>query len=648
MRTLVKILVDSIKIHKVYFLFLTALAIGYFIYFTLSPSLIESMYEGKSLRVLNNLIQYQHKHSLEHYLELGDFVFVRMLFLLFCAGSIVYLLYLLVFTERKVSLFWIILLFSSIYILLCVFNPNSRVYSYHGLYRAGTVYQILNGFIPPPDHLFAGEPLRAPWGYHFLVACVTQLVNISPFYSATVINVICLIMVCWLVYKISQLLIQDQRANLYSVLISIFGSSIYPFNLIFSLHLRFDYFIEYRVTSIYSKFLGLNGCPIGLVCYFLFVYSLFKVVKSKKVVIPAALLFLSLLGCGFFYAPMYPGALASAGLFCVSAPILRKRNLITIEIRRILAIAVLSLLSLLFLVPYGLTISSGVKGSMAIGQLSSMSNNLVNYIFITAPLFIIIILQRKVLLRSLNRPLFLIISLIIIATCVSYIFISLVTHAEYKFLYLSLATLGIVGGISFNHMRQQRNRVVVYFVILLFFVPCVNWIYIILTRLHTLPVTYVEKGRLIHSLDSEEEDLYEWIRRETRKDSVIVDTELHVPIFAQRQLFLGMAKRPWGDIGYGPIDKLLEGRHGHDLNTIEKRKRIARKLYNLPDGRFATEPEVQSAFNSFQDVYVVTRNHFVLPLFDRLTFSEVFRSRGGTYRIYQYLCEDTRHVPSDR
>ena len=53
---------------------------------------------------------------------------------------------------------WLLLLAALPLVLLYLWNPNFRVYSYHGLLHSSVVYQILNGFVPPDCSLLAGEP----------------------------------------------------------------------------------------------------------------------------------------------------------------------------------------------------------------------------------------------------------------------------------------------------------------------------------------------------------------------------------------------------------------------------------------------------------------------------------------------------------
>ena len=634
MRALARILIYPIKANKAYFLFLLLLVIGCFVYAIFSHSLIESMYEGRSLNALNNLIQYQHKYSLEHYLELADFLFIRMLFLLFSLGSFVYLLCMLVFSARKVSPFWPILLFTTILILVYVLNPNHRVYSYHGFYRAGIVYQILNGSVPPTDCLFAGETLRTPWGYAFLTACITWIINLTPFYSFAILNIISLLLVTYLVYRISSLLINNPRANVFSVLISILGITIFSNSLILALSRHLHFIIEPRATPCFQKFFNVNGVPVGLVFFFLFLYSLIRILGNSKVGLNGVYFFIAVLGCGFFYPPIFPGIIVGVTAVCLVFLILMKRKLVTINFRRIMLIAGTLLVILLLLSPYWLTISSGVKGGVELAKIVFVARNAIVFSFLSIPILVVIIINREFLWSQLNRQPLIIISIIIAANALIFVFIHIPFELEYKYLILSTTTLGILGGISFNFLRQRFNKTAVFLVLLLFFIPPGEIIYISLTNLAKVPITYVEKGKYIYSRDEEKNELYEWIRQNTPIDSVFIDRELTIPIFAQRSLFIGTDKTDWSTIGYGiKVDDFLKMKHGYGADLMEKRRSIVKQIYNLPHG--ANNTEAEEYFNTHDNVYIVARKNVSANKFEQIDFYEVFRSSRDNYHVFQ-------------
>jgi hypothetical protein len=518
-------------------------------------------------------------------------------------------------------------------------NPNSRVYSHHSFYRAGIAYQILNGFIPPRDCLFAGEPLHSPWGYPFLVACVSKVLNVTPFYSFAITNIISIILVIWLVFAISRLLIDDQRANVFSVIISIFGISIFGTvgpKLLFP---TFNNHLEFRATPAFTKFTTSCGDPVGLVLFFLFVYSIIKLFRNDKIIINSILFAISILGCGFIYPPMFPAVVFGTVAVCLGMAIMRKRNHFVCYFRRIVLISIILVSGILLLIPYWSVISSGVRQSVDLFDFRFVLRNLTIYLFWCLPIVVIIILNRKFLKSQLCKQPLIILSIIIVATAFSYIFVHLLASAEYKFLMLSTVSLGIFGGVAFYFMSQWCNRVVVFVLLLLFTIPSIKLVLWRVKSLRDIPISYTEKGIYIYSTDTEENELYEWIRNNTPIDSIFIDTELNIPIFAQRSLFIGMDK-VGGDptIGYTTnrdknIDVFLKQRHGHNTDLVNTRRSIVKYIYDRTE---KVNIDLDAIFGSQMNIYIVDREKYLVDkIFIYEKFDEVFKSSQGNLCVYQ-------------
>ena len=207
---------------------------------------------------------------------------------------------------RKVNKIWLALLGIIYLLFLYLINPNHRIYSAHGFAQASIFYQILNGNIPPLQPYLAGQPLFYHWGHHLLAVCLSEVFNISPFWSFAVINIISLFFVIILVYKLSSLLINDSWANILSVIVSVFAITPYPAR-IANILLPF-YYVEQRGVPIVQKFSNSNADPLGIVFFLLLLYSLTAIFKKQE---PQwkyfASFFCSILGIGFFYPPFAVG-----------------------------------------------------------------------------------------------------------------------------------------------------------------------------------------------------------------------------------------------------------------------------------------------------------------------------------------------------
>ena len=78
---------------------------------------------------------------------------------------------------------------------LLLASPGLRVYGYHGFVQAGIVFQILHGNVPPTSPLLAGEPGTYPWGGALVLAGISKVLGVSPFWQLTIIGVVIIVAV---------------------------------------------------------------------------------------------------------------------------------------------------------------------------------------------------------------------------------------------------------------------------------------------------------------------------------------------------------------------------------------------------------------------------------------------------------------------
>ncbi|MHC4215448.1 MAG: hypothetical protein ACYSWP_18960 [Planctomycetota bacterium] len=325
------------KFEKVLVLSTIILAAGILVaacfYSLFGKTLIEKMYYGQTWDSLNNLIKYQHKHPLEHYLSQGPLLFKRIVFLsvafyLFISGFS-FFAYRLIFSDKKAHLAIVILLPVLAVILLYYLNPSFRVLSFHGFYRAGIVYQIINGYVPPLDPLFADYTVHSPWGFPWLIAMSSKVFNISPFYSFALSNIICLVLTSIGIYTIAGLVYKNQKARLFAVLISIYAITPFPRGFLTSIQSLFhNQSTEFRTTPIFLKFMTVNGNPVGVVFFVLFLYAIIKLLRDGGFQKYTPLLFISFLGAGFLYPPILPALGASLVILILlrAFPIFKRFN----------------------------------------------------------------------------------------------------------------------------------------------------------------------------------------------------------------------------------------------------------------------------------------------------------------------------------
>ncbi|MHC4457022.1 MAG: hypothetical protein ACYS0I_08005 [Planctomycetota bacterium] len=499
------------------------------------------------------------------------------------------------------------------------------------------VYKILDGEIPPSNALMAGKKLPYPWGYEYIAAKITDIFNITPFYSFAIINIISLTVCMMLIYQISRLLIKDEKANILSVIISLFGSTVLNSYLMMRLR-RISILTESRGVPVWEKFPNVNGIPLGLVFYLLFLYSVIRIFVDNKPRWMALLFFLSITGYYFVYPQFLPGIMASIVLICLVNIVFKRKENLARHLRKSLLIIGLLIISTLIMYPYISSISSGMKSHLQIFKLSSLLTNTKNYFVLCFPILLVIFLSRKFLAENLDKRVLIIILTVVAATFCCYIFICLPFASEYKFLVLSVVTLGILGGISFGAMRQRWNKSIIFILLLIFMFPAFSNIYTKLRHYENLPSRYVEKGKYLYSKNTEENQLYEWIRKETNTDDVFIDSEVILPILAQRPLFVAWnkkGKRPATILypGYGFIWRFVQLVWGYDIDLVVSRNNIVNTIYR--SNRELTSKQKEELLASGTNAYLIVRKAFLRKPFAREGFNEVFRSSKGNFLVYR-------------
>jgi hypothetical protein len=572
------------------FLFLLA----WILYESCGALVIEAMYEGKTPGFLSDLIQYSHKHSLEHYLRVGDILFYRFLYLYllgFCCGvGIITIISRLIFSKKAVRIEWCILVGVLIVLWMYLSNPKVRIYANHSFYRAAIVYQILNGFVPPLDPLFAGEAYHSSWGFPWLAAKITHFLNISPFQSFALINIVSIGLSIYLIYRISGLVLKDEKANIFSAVIAIFGVTILDGRGILFLSTLFNLpNVEYRALPVFNKFLNANGVPIGLVFFLFFVYSVIKLYECESLKKYSVLLLLSILGCGFLYVPFLPCVMATVGILFLLHVLLFKREIfIKSYLPDIILISGL-ILSCLVLYPYILSAKSGVGTKCQFFNVKYILGKSAIYFMFSTPLLAIVYYNRKYLFEKMHKRNTIILLSVLIQAAGCYFFVHIPIWIEYKFLIITSVMLGIVGGLAFRRICQIWHKPFVLLLLCLFLWPS-YYIYLgKVTKYENRPIFsilsskgYIEKGKWLVSPDEEKNELYQWIRENTPADSCFLDTEWDIPIYAQRRLFIGLDRpgKPPAN-GYGRRMENLLLFLNYDFEEFERRKKVIKSIYGI-------------------------------------------------------------------
>ena len=600
-------------------------------------SIIEAAYEGKSIGFVNNLIKYQHKKPVEHYLELADLLFYRGFFLGAAFLGFTALAVRLIFFKKPPRVIWAAVFGTLVILGVHLLNPNNRVYSSHGFMHAGIVYEILNGNIPPSNPLLGRMPLLWPWGYHFLAAAFVWSLNVSPPWAFAIINVLALQGIVFLVYRTSGLLIRDSRANIFSVILSIFGATFVDWKIAGFFDRSLGLFVESKATPAFARFANSSGMPLGLLFYFLFIYAVLlifnKTEKWRRLLI---VLLISIVGTGFLYFQMLPGLLGSFGALFLFRLYCLLKNKTRNGAFKLFFTTITVGLGCLILLPYALSLTTGARGKINILTPSWMWHNFTGIFFVSLPVLTLILISRKHLKhRGARQPIqdFIFLTLGVSAT---YICLHFPANNEYKFLAQAMAMLGILGGITLSFYCNGKMRYIVLLVTLIFsnvFFRDVE--YKLRKWFSELP--YQEAGRKI-LMTGEEGELYEWLANNTPSDIMVVDTDLKVPFLAQRQLFIPQDKWIDGQVklqpGIGLHMRLLfiEG-SGYNPDLVDYRYRILDEIYD-PETKLDNE-ELTEFFLTHENILIVVRRRELAGRFTADKFDLVFNSSNSNFKVYR-------------
>jgi hypothetical protein len=537
---------------------------------------------------------------------------------------------------RKIRGIWLLVWGLVPVVLVYLFNPDFRVYSFHSFMHGGIVYQIINGNIPPPDPLVGGQPAHYPWGFHLVAAGLSRLLGVSPFVSMALLNIASLLATMVLVYRISQLLISKHRAGVLAVVGAVFGSTLVIPEMLALLPDGTP--TEIRGIPIIHKFITINPLPAGLAVFLLALYATIRLLQGKGSLGNTLLLFASALAVGFIYPAFMPAAAASVCLGLIVTVVVQVKVIARPRWVRVAVAFAAVVVAGLVLRPYLASIGSGTVSNMEIFTRTGIRSNLLRYIIILAPVMVIVAINARGLAARCRCSGLLAVLTVAAGSAGVYLAIHLPFDNEYKLLLISMVMLGMLGGLAFDSMLDRCRKPVVLILIILFVIPALRVTWLRTTRGRKIPSTHVERGIDIESLDEDDNELYRWIRSRTPPNSIFIDSNLDLPVLGQRQLYIPPKTRGREQQkGYGMIKIILQSQSGYGHDLISGRTAVVERIYDT--AKPLREQDLAPLSEIAASLYVIARDKPTADRLDRAGFREVFTSAGGR-RIYL-------HVPAD-
>ncbi len=493
--------------------------------------------------------------------------------------SIVLSLAHLVFSSKKPRKLLLLLLGLCPLIVLYGINPRWRLYTNHGFWHTAIVYRIASGEVPPTHPFLAGEPIRYAWGLHLLASLPLKACRLAPSYSFALINIVSLALAMILVFKISRILFDNERANVFSVIVTLFGFTfIHPLLLHPKNPLPASlgpFRLEFRGVPVFEKFCNANSLPVGLVFFLLYLLATIKFFREERIKREATVLVISVLGCAFFYPPFLPGIAASALVVCVARLFLPRTT--DRPWRRSLLAAAIVFGSLFLAAPYLSPALSGPSGAARLFGRTAVINNLATFLLASAPLLVLI----GISLSSLKKRLALGPSITLISVAAAnlgcFLSVHLPENNEYKFLVLATVPVGVIGGVALPAFREKLGKWATFILLLLFLTPSYLWVKMRAGRYRWIEDRYGEKEGQIYSRDGEEDEIRRWIGENTDRDGIIIDSTSTMPVLTGRRLFYPSRL---GSSGPGFAVSGILFATGHSPELLRKREAIVQRIYN--------------------------------------------------------------------
>ncbi|WP_156820266.1 hypothetical protein [Synechococcus sp. PCC 7336] len=501
--------------------------------------------------------------------------------------------------------------------------------------------------------------LLYPWGHHAAIAGMVRLLNISPSLAFCIVNLLNILLLMFLTFQVAKLLSSDRVAAIFSVVLSVFGLTIFnagPIarifeDIVFSITGMGRIGGEFRAL-LSPKLSNINSMPLGVTCFALFLFSIVQIyAKNNATKQNYVLLLIAAVGAGFLYPIVWLALIACFGTISAILLFRRRRNFLAVLIPAAAVIAI----SILIVLPYIYQIGSSKQTSALFLEpdIKFFAIKCIRYALTLLPIAIVAALNRKALwdvIKTDSEPLS-IVAIAAVTSGIMYLFSSLgSTGAEYKYFIVSCFTFGSIAGIPLAQL-YRNHRILATIAIALFLVPISqDWIGKLDARNWQVREPYMLQGSVLQHGDPMQEELFAWIRERTERDALFIDSELTIPTFGQRQLYVAL------NSGWQPyqIDKMRDGwssppsllifQEGHPKAVVNRRKQIAEALLageNLVENYREVLNSLDRTHQSNRTVYLVSRQESTLRNTNQYSiYEEVFSNpRATIYRLTDRLPE---------
>lgn len=474
--------------------------------------------------------------------------------------------------------------------LLLLSTPALRIYSAHGMWHASMVNAIHAGGAPPENPLFAGDLLRYPYAFHWVVAQAMHWIPLAPPHWFQLLNLSALALFLWLIVRAAASMGASRGEQTAALLLCLFSA-----NPLANAALRGSLLGADSRSIPFNKFSMINTTQLGFVVLAAILFLSLQLLRGRSK--RAARIGIPLLCAaqGYLYPMLWPPALLWAGVLAIVAPELRR------DWRYQLGLVASALVAL----PFVIAISSGKapNASLAVGP--TLSNLLEILRFAVLPcacLALAAIYSWRP--RDLRISAFLLLSLG--GTLGGYLLADGPDRVQYKLLAAAALPLGLLVAGPLHQLSRRPVWVVPIVAALLF-----HSTFVFMKRscvsLPREPVAF--SGKAILPGSPQERAMTTWIREETEPNAVFIDSTRSIPVHGMRSLFAAMDTSVDTDEYEGwtyPSSRLVLIVSGTDASHYARRISLATAVLDGSSDN-ATLREIASELPG-RPIYVVSRN----------------------------------------
>ncbi len=513
---------------------------------------------------------------------------------------------------------------AAVFVVLTAFTfmyDGHREAGHHGFMHASYVYTIMEQGLPPEDPLFAGEPLRYPYLLNGLLAQCLLWIAITPGTCFTLINLLALAATIFVIYRTAALIRAERTFCILAVVLALIGGPFIDGPVVGALELIG---IPREVRHLpYSKFHQANSNQIGYLCFAIALYASLRLFRSPSRRRSAmALLCVATVGAALFYMfswLMVCICVAASGAMMLAGSNMNARKgglyaLITVA------------LSSAACMPYILSIVSGrsSQGSLSLAGVGPILRSLEVALLALAPALALSVLYRDSLIAAFRKQMRMATVLLTWfgIPCLLSIIVLAPVNDQYKFLSHALLPFAVITAIAIEAFYCSRKKAAIVFIFMLSVALTWRHATIVRTGWPAIDPTWAD-GAFLRQADAAEDALYTWIATNTPVNAVFLDTQLTIPTFGRRSLYVGLPWRRerlmqndprvfsiidgWDVNGLLPVEV-----GGHDRTKVEQRRATAAAL--LSENSTSVEPRPLAQVLEdvpTRPVYIVARDPLV-------------------------------------